>query len=64
MAVHLLPLLLVKLAGKLFVKKAAAHHGTHRALGRKVLKEAAKKGAETTVRRAMSGKSGTDSENR
>jgi hypothetical protein len=53
MAVHLLPLLLAKIAGKLAFKKAvvhhAAHHAAHHALGKKIVEEggtqAAKKAA-------------------
>ena len=55
MAVHLLPLLLAKVAGKLVAKKAIAHaghghhaarHAAHEALGSKVVKDAAQKAAE------------------
>ena len=32
MAIHFLPLLVAKIAGKLLFKKAAAHHAAHHAL--------------------------------
>jgi hypothetical protein len=53
MAVHFIPLLLAKVAGKLLLKKTAAHHGAHHALGRKIAKE----GAKQVLRRAADSRS-------
>ena len=41
MAIHLIPLLLAKVAGK-FAFKKAAHHGAHQTLGKKIAKEGAR----------------------
>jgi hypothetical protein len=48
MAIHFIPILLAKVAGKLLLKKAAAHHGAHHGLARTVAKE----GAKEALRRA------------
>ena len=49
MAIHLLPLLLAKVAGKLAAKKAVGHNGAKHALGKKMAKEAAKSAGRTAV---------------
>jgi hypothetical protein len=52
MAIHLLPFLLAKVAGKLAVKKAAVHHG-HHSLARKAVKEGAKQAANRAVEEGL-----------
>ncbi len=59
MALHLLPLLLAKVAGKFVAKKAIAHvghhaarHAAHQTLGSKVVKNAAQKAADTIIDKA------------
>jgi hypothetical protein len=62
MAIHLIPLLLAKVAGKLALKKAAGHHGAH-ALGRKIAKEGVKEAArraEDRMSKSDDKKSGQD----
>jgi hypothetical protein len=59
MTVHFIPLLLAKVAGKLLLKKAAAHHGAHHAFGRKIVKE----GAKEVLRRAAYRSSKSDDKN-
>jgi hypothetical protein len=56
MAIHLIPLLLAKVAGKLALKKAAAHHGAHHALGKKI----AEQGAKEVLQRAANRQPGSD----
>ncbi len=56
MAIHLLPLLLAKVAGKLIFKKAAVHHAAHHTLGRKIAKEAGQKAVSTAVNQATAPK--------
>ncbi|MGA7325858.1 MAG: hypothetical protein WBX25_15565 [Rhodomicrobium sp.] len=48
MAIHLIPLLLAKVAGKLALKKAAVHGG-HRSLAGNLLKEGGKQAAKSAV---------------
>jgi hypothetical protein len=57
MAIHLLPFLIAKVAGKIAAKKAVAHHGAHNTVARKVVKE----GTQRTFRRAMQPKNKDDS---
>ncbi len=59
MAIHLIPLFLAKVAGK-FVFKKAAHHGAHRSLVRKVVKEGGKKVIEQAVDRGAGHKQDHD----
>jgi len=56
MAIHFLPLLLAKVAGKLIFKKAAVHHAAHHSLGRKIAKEGVKKAVSTAVNQATAPK--------
>ncbi len=54
--VHFLPLLFAKAIGKLALKKVAAHHGAHHALGKKILKQGAKKAVNTAIDQATAPK--------
>jgi hypothetical protein len=58
MAIHFIPLLLAKVVGKLAFKKAAVHHGAHahHSLGRKIVKQGAKKAVNTAVDKATAPK--------
>ncbi|MFY9639655.1 MAG: hypothetical protein WCC96_01310 [Rhodomicrobium sp.] len=50
--IHFLPLLFAKAIGKLALKKVAVHHGAHHSVGRKIVKEGAKKAVNTAVDQA------------
>jgi hypothetical protein len=58
MAIHLLPLLLLKVAGKFVAKKAFAHHAAHQSLARKVVNNGAQKVVERVIDKATERKDG------
>ncbi len=59
MVVHLIPLLLAKVAGKFAVKKAAVH-GAHRSLAGNALKAGGKQAAKSAVQGIVSPKDKKD----